>query len=257
MPARRLPPGRFVDLGEHPLPGFTARRVRAYVPATIDLRGPHATLYLFDGQNVFFDQGSYAGGWYAHEAVDALGGRGTCPPVVVGISHGGRRRNAELGARAFEFLDALVTHVLPRVEARLGGGGRRVIGGSSLGGHAALLAWIHHHELFDGALAMSPSLWVARRRHLQHITRGDWPLPPQGSLYLDAGARERGSMFEDAELLAGHLATRGLGPDRLLWRPDRRGIHHERHWRRRLPKALRFLFGGREPCQSAPRTRSL
>jgi hypothetical protein len=28
------------------------------------------TLYLFDGQNVFGDEGSFAGGWHTHAAVD-------------------------------------------------------------------------------------------------------------------------------------------------------------------------------------------
>jgi hypothetical protein len=59
---------------------------------------------------------------------------------------------------------------------------------------------------------------------------------------VDAGARERGRMLADATTLAALLARSGLGADRLLWRPDARGVHHERSWRRRLPKALRFLF---------------
>jgi predicted alpha/beta superfamily hydrolase len=97
-------------------------------------------------------------------------------------------------------------------------------------------------DVFAGAIVMSPSLWFAHRALLHRIERGGLPLRADGKLYVDAGGRERGRMLADAAELSALLQSRGLGPDRLMWRPDARGAHHERHWRRRLPKALRFLF---------------
>jgi hypothetical protein len=49
-------------------------------------------------------------------------------------------------------------------------------------------------------------------------------------------------MIKSVERMAELLRARGYGNDRLLYRPDARGTHSEAHWRRRLPKALRFQF---------------
>lgn len=228
--------GHVVALGDFTPHGFATRPIRAYVPASLDLSCPHATLVLLDGQNVFGDHGSYAGGWHAHDAVNRLGKRDHWKPVIVAIPNAGQQRLQEYGSHVADFVAALVEGLLPR----LGPGGPRVIGGSSMGGLAALYAWFHHPDRFDGAMVMSPSLWYGHRAAMHHILRGDWPIPALGRLYLDAGARERGRMFADAEALARGLAA--MGPERLRWRPDPRGAHHERHWRRRLPAALRFLF---------------
>jgi predicted alpha/beta superfamily hydrolase len=115
------------------------------------------------------------------------------------------------------------------------------IGGSSLGGLAAFLAHLRDPQLWDRALVMSPSLWVGRGAPFRELqTR---PIPQSSRIYLDVGRRERGAMPVLAERLAGELASRGYGPTDLLWNPDDHGTHHESHWQRRLPDALRFLFG--------------
>lgn len=229
--------------------------MRAYVPAHLKQGERHATLYLFDGQNVFGDHGSYAGGWRAHEAADRLGRRTCEPVVVVAIGNGGTHRNHELGVGAHRFIDAVVSELVPRVDARLGGPGARAIGGASLGGLSALIAWLQHPDVFEHALVMSPSLWFNQRAVLSHIERGLWRLPASGRLYIDAGGRERGRMLDDAARLSELLRLWGLGPERLRWRADPRGTHHERHWRRRLLGALRFLFRRDEPRRSATEQR--
>jgi enterochelin esterase-like enzyme len=199
-------------------------------------------LVLFDGDNVFGDVGSYAGGWHAHDAVTRLSERSFERPVLLAIGNGGVHRVRELGTSAPWFLDAIVADVLPRARARLPVDDRCVLGGASLGGLAAIEGWMLHPDTFQGAMAMSPSLWFAHHGLLRRLLHGDAQLPTSGKLYLDAGRRERGAMFADAEHLATALRARGWGEDRLMWRPDASGTHRERHWRRRLPKALRFFF---------------
>jgi hypothetical protein len=62
-------------------------------------------------------------------------------------------------------------------------------------------------------------------------------------IYLDMGAREdKGRQLPIAAAMAEHLTSRGWNADTLLWRPDAKGGHNEASWRRRLPKALRFLY---------------
>lgn len=234
--------GRFLDLGTFDPPGAPSRPVRLYVPRGVDADRPHATLFLFDGQNVFGDEGSFAGGWHAHTAVDRLGDRRHWRPVVVGVGNGGSHRVRELGRDVDAFVAAVAEQLVPRVEGVIHGRGPRVIGGASLGGLGALHAWLAHPEVFGGAMVMSPSLWFEDRRLVRALEAGHRSPPPNGRIYVDAGARERGRMFRDAARLARWLEAAGLGPERLLWRPDARGAHHESHWRRRLPKAARFLF---------------
>ncbi len=233
------------------LPGFGPRTVRVHVPNRED-GGPRRGLFLFDGQNVFDDPPSFAGGWHVHEAVDRLP-RGTVDaPVVIGIDHGHERRISELSpwregphdGEAERFLDAVTSTVVPWAVRELGllpGPQGAVVGGSSMGGLAALYAHFRYPEVFGGAICMSPSFWIAGRAIFPFIERR--PTPSVSRVYIDCGAREaRGRMLPLAEQMARHLGQRGYAKGQLLWRPDARGTHSERHWRRRVPLALRFMF---------------
>lgn len=243
MPRRKAGPGRFVELAPFAPAGFRARPVRAYVPATYDPSVPAPLLVVFDGQNVFGDEGSYAGGWHTHEAVDRLAGvgRGQTAPVVVAIENGGAERIREMGSEVRGFAEDVATVLLPRIqlEFNVQGPEGRAVNGASLGGLAALFAHLDHPEAFGSAIAMSPSLWFAQRRYFK--TLAEAPIAPTSRLYIDAGRRESARMYDDAQELASILQRRGHPS--LMWRPDAKGAHHERSWRRRLPKALRFAFG--------------
>jgi enterochelin esterase-like enzyme len=252
MAPRPPAPGSFVDLGRHPVNGLSSRRVRVYVPRGRDARMPRPVLYLFDGQNVFGDEGSFAGGWHVHTAVDRLTvGDTFVAPIVVGIDHGGVARIDELGpfamgqkgGRTDALLDWMVGSLVPMIRDRfptMPGAVGGSIGGSSLGGLAALYAHHRNPEVFGGALCLSPSLWFAQRRIFGYV--GGRPRPEISRVYLDCGAREGQGMFGLARGMADLLAQRGYAPRQLMWRPDQRGAHRETHWRRRLPKALAFMF---------------
>jgi predicted alpha/beta superfamily hydrolase len=255
---RPLRAGRFVDLEPIRPRGLGTRRVRAYVPAPRKGDAKRPILVLFDGQNVFGDEGSFAGGWHAHEAIDKLGRWKTTPPVVVAIDHGhharideltpfvdGGRRGGKLGA----VTDAIVRQLLPRLHQRFDlayGPEGHYIGGSSLGGLAALYIHLHRPDVFGGAVAMSPSLWFTREKIAAFI--GAQANPPRSRIYLDAGLREGdGTIAKLTRALGKQLRVRGWRPSadkrelRLLVRLDSRGRHDERAWRRRLPMALRFI----------------
>ncbi len=214
------------------------RRIRIYVPPKVESNPP--VLVLFDGQNALDDHGSFAGGWRAHEAIAKLPST-IRRPVLVAIDHGHDRRIHELWRGLDETLD-LVRHVaLPEAEREVGlrfDPHARVIGGASMGGLASLAAVARHPDWFASALAMSPSTWIAPaaiRHELAHA-RVD-----HARFYVDVGLRESTRMVRESQLTARLLARR-LGESRVMWRPDQRGLHREKDWRRRLPKALRFLF---------------
>jgi predicted alpha/beta superfamily hydrolase len=207
---------------------------------------------MFDGQNVFDDAPSFSGGWYLHEAVEGLAKARRPAPVVIGIEHGGPGRNLELSPFPFEsdpgqiaiLLDWVTNHLMPALTAELNlvppplGA---VVGGSSMGGLAALWSHFHYPQSFGGALVMSPSLWVANQAIFVDIAAQ--PNPPVSRIYLDAGAREdKGKVVDAVKRMAEHLVERDYDSDRLMWRADAKGTHSEAAWRRRLPKALRFMY---------------
>ncbi len=247
-----LRPGEVHVLGPYPVPGLAPRRLRLYLPRDFTPEETRHLLLMFDGQNLFDDTPSYAGGWRLHAAVEKLAKARRPAPIIAGIDHGGTARIGELSpfpvrgepGRLDLLLDWTVGTLLPALAAAyplhpsLAG---TIVGGSSMGGLAALYAHFRHPEAFGGALAMSPALWVAEGAILDEIAAR--PNPPVSRIYLDCGAREgRGTLRPLAAVLADQLAGRGYGPDRLLWRCDSRGTHSETSWRRRLPQALRFFY---------------
>jgi hypothetical protein len=62
-------------------------------------------------------------------------------------------------------------------------------------------------------------------------------------IYLDCGEREgRGMMARSVAAMAARLQARGYDGDQLLVRVDPHGRHAETSWRRRMPRALRFMY---------------
>jgi predicted alpha/beta superfamily hydrolase len=216
-------------------------------------------LVMFDGQNIFGHHGSFAGGWHVHDAVAKFAQTRRPPaPIVVGIAHGGLARIDELspfsdgkrGGKLDALVGTIVDELLPRAHSRfdLGyGPGSHFIGGSSLGGLASLYAHFQRPEVFGGCMAMSPSLWFTRVRFAQWVAAQSVPL--RSRVYLDMGPFEgNGKSLPLTEAFAERLRVRGWGEPsergdlRVMMRPDMRGRHDEKAWRRRFPKALAFLM---------------
>nr|WP_276602771.1 alpha/beta hydrolase-fold protein [Nannocystis pusilla] len=224
------------------------RPVRVYVPP--DTGAPPPVLYMFDGQNIFDDEPSHSGGWYLHHAARDLCAAGGTAPLIVGIDHGGIYRMRELSpfrmrqrGQAPHLVRWMVDELQPQIRRAfhvrhdLAG---TAVGGSSLGGLAALYAHWHRPDVFGAALCMSPSFWVAREKMLKFVSERKNPLVSR--LYLDAGGNEP-RVRPATERMVKLLRSRGYGPDRMRWVFDPGAVHHESAWRRRAPEALAFLFG--------------
>ncbi len=248
----RLRAGEVNLLGPFEVPGLAPRLVRVYLPRDYTPERPSFALWLFDGQNVFDDAPAFAGGWHLHAAVERLARTGRTVPVVIAIDHSGAGRIHELSpfeihdkpGQAPLLLDWITGTLMPALTAELNlipGPLGSLIGGSSMGGLCSFWSHFHYPHAFGGALAMSPSFWVADRAIFEDMA--GQPTPAVTRIYLDAGGREdRGRLVPMVTTMATHLARRGYDGDRLMWRPDAKGRHDEVSWRRRLPKALRFLY---------------
>ena len=237
-------------LGPFDVPGLRARRVRVFVPPRAGA-GPSPVLYMFDGQNIYDDDPSYSGGWYLHRTARSLWKKHGRAPIIVGVDHGGEARIDELtpwadarGGGTDALLDWMIGTVMPRIREDFRGSDDPAevgIGGSSMGGLGALYAHFRNPERFGLVLSMSPSLWVARGHIFAHVTTRSKPRTSR--IYLDAGALEDGGrMLESARRLAAELRARGWDDRTLRFVAAKRGTHSEKHWRRRAPGAIEFLF---------------
>lgn len=248
-------PGQFHTLGPFDIPGFPSRKAYVYVPGGDDVPlHERPVLYLFDGQNVWTDVGSYSGGWYAHTAAQSLvGDPALCAPVVVGLEHGGDRRIDEMspwemaphrGGHAEHFFDWVVHHFMPHVQHTFGLAGgplHTVVGGSSMGGLAALWSHYRYPYAIGGAIAMSSAFSVGGRALFSFVD--SLPKPLISRVYIDAGGREGGGqLLRASEEMYRLLERKGYPDGGLMWRPDPEAGHNEQAWRYRLPEALRFMF---------------
>jgi predicted alpha/beta superfamily hydrolase len=260
MPAKRtrqLHQGRLHRSKAFQIPGIKDKLpLTIYLPPGYDQNGQsYPVAYVFDGQNIFGDEGSFAGGWHLDHALNVRATLGKVVPIVVGIHHGTQRQEElapwpiEEGhkARGDALLDWVVGPLAKMVDEDLRvlkGPENTMIGGSSLGGLLAMYGFFRHNDVFGKALCMSPSLWVNEGQIFHHVAKARCGGNPK--IYLDCGAHEaEGIVIEHAEWMADMLDRKGFTEGyHFMWRPDPRGHHDEKSWRRRLPRALRYLYGG-------------
>jgi len=243
------------------IPGLDGERpVSLYLPPDYFLADKTYPLaFFFDGQNLYEDEGTMAGGWHLHRVLDQRSREGKTVPVVVGIHHG-PDRDAEMSpwdpypgkrGKAERKLDWILNWLLPRLHRKLHLSKKpqdTLIGGSSLGGLLALYALFHYPQHLGRGLVMSPALWVNQFAIYNALMLTQ---PHEAvRVYIDHGGKEgcecHGNLgFEQSKLLADLLEVMHFRPgENLLWNPDPEGLHNEQSWHRRLPTALDFLYEG-------------
>lgn len=282
IPAQDALPGVEIFTIEPPGLG-TALRIsiaRPVRPAVGSDDGPWPVVYATDADYLF-------GTVLDAARVGGYGGE-SAPAVVVGIGYAeetgdlrfvstrrfldfyrGPRRVFDAGAYgkfefggADEFLAALRDHVIPSVEQHVGGvdPARRVLLGTSAGGHFAALALAQDPELFQGYALMSPMLVdpqapdgsVPARalgddvmvRLIEDLPEGS--LPSGRRAFLSAGSLEEdpGTMFANYAIISNALRMRtvlarhGVATDFL----EVAGGTHGSSTAAAISRALRFLL---------------
>jgi predicted alpha/beta superfamily hydrolase len=219
----------------------------------------YPVLYMLDGQNLFDACRSEVSHeeWRVDETVYRLIREKAIPEIiVVGVDHAGAKRAYEFLPYRDSFnpdLEFLATEVLPFVNGQyrtLTGQGNTALGGSSYGGVATLYALLARPQTFGYGLIESPSIWVG----MGQLIRDTSPLVAvPRKVFMAFGSAEM-SRGEGERLVQGFFATvaanfKAAGYDdsnfRYVYEPGAK--HTESAWARRLPDALKFLFGDWKP----------
>lgn len=238
-------------------------------PANRKKRYP--VLYLNDGQNLFDVSTSVFNPleWQADEAVDRLlRARAIEPLILVGVDNAGRseRANEYLpypdaylrpplpNPQGGKYPDFLIREVMPFINGRYRtrtGAEHTGIGGSSYGALIALYTVVKRPGVFGRLLLESPSLYVSDGELINESWRtGRWPR----KIYIGVGTNEGGradckpsdvgrEAVRDVLKLRQLLQAAGLRGRRLKVVVEECATHDEAAWAKRLPAALKFLYG--------------
>ena len=195
--------------------GTEQRRVYVYLPtmyeAEPDRRYP--VLYMFDGQNVFFDEDATFGkSWGVADYLDYT----DTPLIVAAVECNAGANNERLVEYSpYRFDDPQFGHFDGKGQATMSWYIHRFkpfidhnfrtlpdrehtfIGGSSMGGLMSLYALLQYNDTFSRAAALSPSIWVSPEKlsglvgphGLEHVAQtGAAAVPETAGEHGTAGA---------------------------------------------------------------------
>ena len=242
------------DLTLPELSGGELRRAYVWLPDAYD-GDPDArfpVLYMFDGQNVFFDEdASFGTSWRMYDYLNA--GQPDVIVAAVSCSQTGRmaeyspfsHENGDAGhvnARGRSTMEWLLGEFKPSIDAQyrtLPDRDNTLIAGSSMGGLMSLYAALDYNGAFSRAACLSPSLWVHPRKSLRMIERAR--IAPDTCIYFDYGTQEMGNHPKNTEVLcAACSALLHKGVD-LTFRLVPGGTHSEESWAQRVPVMMKCL----------------
>ena len=217
--------------------GTEQRRVYVYLPtmyeADPDRRYP--VLYMFDGQNVFFDEDATFGkSWGVADYLDYTDTPVEYSPYRFDDPQFGHFDG--MGQATMSWYIHRFKPFIDRSFRTLPDREHTFIGGSSMGGLMSLYALLQYNDTFSRAAAMSPSIWVSPEKLSGLVGRAK--LEPGTVLYMDYGSREMGNhdgIRREFSNLSGKLMTRGI---HLTSRIVPGGTHSEASWEKQLP----FMF---------------
>ncbi|MDB4966843.1 MAG: esterase, partial [Myxococcales bacterium] len=238
-----------------------SRAVWAYLPASYaeNTRARYPVLYMHDGQNLFDAALAFGGNeWKVDETLDAAADDGSIAEIiVVGLENTAGRMyeytpttdpGYPQGGGGDKYLTLVADELKPQIDAMLRTLPERAhtgILGSSLGGLISAYAGVRRPDVFGIVGAMSPSTWWNKT-----VIIGDVQAMPSAArpdrVYVDCG--DSSDDRTNTDQLAKTYVTIGYQPTvNFLEVLDDLGKHNEIYWAKRLPVALGFLFGPRQP----------
>ena len=232
--------------------GLLPRDVIVWLPPEYDKApdSPYPVLYMNDGQNIFDpNTAAFKVDWQMDETADSLIRAGEIEPlIIVGIYNTAQRTQeytpGKLGDR---YRDFVINTIKPMIDATYRTRSESeftAVGGSSAGGIVSfMLAW-EHPKVFSKAICMSPAFRIGEIDYVQNV-RNFQGAKKNIRVYIDnggVGLEEKLQPGIDEMMMA--LDERGYqrGVD-YFWVHDKEARHFEAAWGKRMPQALKLLFG--------------
>lgn len=215
------------------------RKIWIYLPKSYAASGKlYPVLYMQDGQDLFNEKTAKTTEWGVDECLDTLQQKTGRECIVVGIEHGGDKRNTEYNpydnpqfgkeeGRAYS--DFLAHTLKPYIDSQYRtrkGPESTFVAGADMGALISLYAAIRYPNVFGTAALFSPSLFMAP--FIYHDA-GAMTSSLQPRFYLYAGGREAASMVSDLQRLGDILRQHPRYLIRRVISPL--GQHNETTWR--------------------------
>lgn len=231
------------------LTGEAPRKAYIYLPdyydEAPDRRFP--VMYMFDGQNVFFDSDATFGkSWGMNSfmtwtrkpliivAVECnqFGERFNeySPVTYVNSEHGYVKGKGRL------YMNWLVHELKPYIDANyrtLPDRENTIVAGSSMGGLMALYAVSCYNKVFQRAACLSPSLWVDSSKIYNLIARAN--IKNDTTIYMDYGSDEINNHDGNANALISMTNLLLMKRANLTMRIVPGGTHCEASWEQQIP----------------------
>ena len=240
--------------------GWEQRDSYVYLPAMYDEEPERRfpVLYMFDGQNVFWDEdATYGKSWGMEAFLDEYR-----LPVIVAALQCSTGANGErlseyspyrfdddhyghFEGRGKSTMNWFIHKFKPYIDRNartLPDREHTFIAGSSMGGLMSLYALFQYNAVFSRAAALSPSIWVAPQKLSALVGRAT--LAPGAVLYMDYGSEEFGNhdgMRRSFADFGAKVLSRGVN---LTQRIVPGGDHSEASWERQLPFVFETLLYG-------------
>jgi len=251
------------------------RTLRIYLPPNYEAGDSFPVIYMHDAQNLYdINTSSYGAIWDIHAHMNTFYEKNDQGYIVVGIdNYEGRHNrlneyspwinttikedqlleniNENVGGLGDYYVDFLVNTLKPFIDNKYRTKTSREdtsIIGSSMGGLISLYAALKYPNVFSKVGAFSTATWFAEKELLQALRDFNYKLPIKW--YLDIGTKETSNNSKDHfnklylegtkniyNVLKEHVAD-----DNLMLVIEENGIHNERDWSRRFPKAIEFLL---------------
>ena len=242
--------------------GTEQRRAYVYLPTMYEAQPERRfpVLYMFDGQNVFFNEdATYGKSWGVADYLDYT----DTPLIVAAIECNAGANNERLVEYSpYRFDDPTYGHFDGKGQATMSWFIHRFkplidqnfrtlpdrantfIGSSSMGGLMSLYAVTAFNDVYSRAACLSPSIWFATRS-LDRLIR-DAQFAPDTVIYMDYGSREMAhhdNMRKQYAAVTSRLLERQV---LLTSRIVPNGDHCEACWEEQIPFFMHILFYNRE-----------
>ncbi|MBZ0199616.1 MAG: hypothetical protein K8H86_07100 [Ignavibacteriaceae bacterium] len=214
-----------------------------------DKGSSYPVLYMHDGQNVIDPATSSFGiDWQADETADSLILNGIIDPIIiVGINNTSNRAaeysNNDTGRTYMEFIVKKLKPMIDSIYRTKTGREYTATCGSSMGGLISFMILWEYNDVFTKAISMSPAYKIWQYDYVTKVINDK--KKRNIKLYIDNGGVGLETMLQPGitEMISA-LEKKGYAEEEeFIFVKANDAEHNEAAWAKRLPDALRFIFG--------------